>query len=75
MKSFYLEHNEIILNFDNKKALSNPKTMKGKLIIILLSLMTSATSMAQDDNVLSCPDDNHPHAIDLGLSMNSWVSY
>ncbi|MBO4822254.1 MAG: hypothetical protein J5548_12435 [Prevotella sp.] len=49
--------------------------MKGKLIIILLSLMTSATSMAQDDNVLSCPDDNHPHAIDLGLSMNSWVSY
>ena len=43
------------------------KTMKGKVIILLLSLMTFATSMAQDDNVLSCPDDDHPHAIDLGL--------
>ena len=41
--------------------------MKGKLILILLSLMTFATSMAQNDITLSCPDDNHPHAIDLGL--------
>ena len=41
--------------------------MKGKLIIILMSLMTFATSMAQDDVVLTCPDDNHPHDIDLGL--------
>ena len=41
--------------------------MKRKLIIILMSLVTFATSMAQDDVVLSCPDDNHPHAIDLGL--------
>ncbi len=48
--------------------------MKGKLIIILMSLMTFATSRAQDDNVLSCPDDNHPHAIDLGLpSGTKWA--
>ena len=48
--------------------------MKGKLIILLLSLMTFATSMAQDDIVLSCPDDNHPHAIDLGLpSGTKWA--
>ena len=47
--------------------------MKGKLMI-LLSLMTFATSMAQDDVVLSCPDDNHPHAIDLGLpSGTKWA--
>ncbi|MBR6981737.1 MAG: hypothetical protein IKH88_18165 [Prevotella sp.] len=41
--------------------------MKGKQILLLLSLMTFTTSMAQDDVVLSCPDDYHPHAIDLGL--------
>ena len=47
--------------------------MKGKLMI-MLSLMTFATSMAQDDIVLSCPDDNHPHAIDLGLpSGTKWA--
>ena len=48
--------------------------MKGKVIILLLSLMTFAASMAQDDIVLSCPDDNHPHAIDLGLpSDTKWA--
>ena len=36
--------------------------------------MTFATSMAQNDIVLSCPDDNHPHAIDLGLpSGTKWA--
>ena len=48
--------------------------MKVELIILLLSLMTFATSMAQDDIILSCPDDNHPHAIDLGLpSGTKWA--
>ena len=48
--------------------------MKGKHILLLLSLMTFATSMAQNDIVLSCPDDNHPHAIDLGLpSGTKWA--
>ena len=48
--------------------------MKGKHIIILLSLMAFTTSMAQDDTILSCPDDNHPHAIDLGLpSGTKWA--
>ena len=43
--------------------------MKGKFILLLLSLMTFTTSFAQDDVVLSCPDDNHPHAIDLGVGL------
>ena len=48
--------------------------MKVELIILLLSLMTFTTSMAQDDIILSCPDDNHPHAIDLGLpSGTKWA--
>ena len=41
--------------------------MKVKQIVLLLSLMTFTVSFAQDDVALSCPDDNHPHAIDLGL--------
>ena len=46
----------------------------GKIILLLLSLMTFATSMAQDDVVMTCPDDNHPHAIDLGLpSGTKWA--
>lgn len=48
--------------------------MKGKEIIILLSLMTFTPSMAQNDKSLSCPDDNHPHVIDLGLpSGTKWA--
>ena len=46
--------------------------MKGKIILLLLSLMTFTTSMAQDDNVLSCPDDNHPyHIFTKNLNINT----
>lgn len=48
--------------------------MKVKQIVLLLSLMTFTVSFAQDDVALSCPDDNHPHAIDLGLpSGTKWA--
>ena len=49
-------------------------TMKKILLLILMSFMTLLTANAQNDIVLSCPDDNHPHAIDLGLpSGTKWA--
>lgn len=52
----------------NKQQL-NPitTTMKKILLLLLMSFLTLWTADAQNDIVISCPDDNHPHTIDLGL--------
>lgn len=48
--------------------------MKKILHLFLVSFMTLLTANAQNDITLSCPDDNHPHAIDLGLpSGTKWA--
>lgn len=48
--------------------------MKKFLHLFLVSFMTLLTANAQNVNTLSCPDDNHPHAIDLGLpSGTKWA--
>ena len=38
-----------------------------KIFYILTLMLVAFTANAQEDIQLSCPDDNHPHAIDLGL--------
>lgn len=48
--------------------------MKKILLLLLISFMTLLTANAQNEIILSCPDDNHPHAIDLGLpSGTKWA--
>ena len=48
--------------------------MKKISLLLLMSFMTLWTAKAQNDITLSCPDDNHPHAIDLGLpSGTKWA--
>lgn len=45
-----------------------------KLYPLLFMLLFSMTVMAQD-NVNLCPDDKHPHAIDMGLPSGTyWTS-
>ena len=45
-----------------------------KLLILLALIFVAFTVDAQSDIQLSCPDDNHPHAIDLGLpSGTKWA--
>lgn len=52
----------------NKQQLNTiTTTMKKISLLLLMSFMTLWTAKAQNDITLSCPDDNHPHAIDLGL--------
>lgn len=41
--------------------------MKKIIYLLLISFMTLLTANAQNGITLSCPDDNHPHTIDLGL--------
>jgi hypothetical protein len=49
-------------------------TMKKFLPSLLMSFLTLLTANAQNDITLSCPDDNHPHIIDLGLpSSTKWA--
>ena len=48
--------------------------MKKFLPSLLMSFLTLLTANAQNDITLSCPDDNHPHIIDLGLpSSTKWA--
>lgn len=59
----------------NKQQLNTiTTTMKKISLLLLMSFMTLWTAKAQNDITLSCPDENHPHAIDLGLpSGTKWA--
>jgi hypothetical protein len=49
-------------------------TIKKFLPSLCISFIALLTANAQNDITLSCPDDNHPHAIDLGLpSGTKWA--
>ena len=52
--------------------IENRKT--GSVMFVGRVTQLQGTSTPQDDIQLSCPDDNHPHAIDLGLpSGTKWA--
>jgi hypothetical protein len=67
----FFREQTLIFAQDNKANVKGELTMKKILSILAFMLMAY---MAYAQIVLSCPDENHPHSIDLGLpSGTKWA--